>query len=174
MQRFYYWPKMSSDCTRHVRSCTECQQVNLKPHNFLMAVPRAPIEMLSIDLIQLPLTETGNRYCLMAMCMCTNFIWIIPLKDKQTESVIQAYLQHIYAKFGGSKCILSDRGGEFTSSQMKELAKELGFIKVYVSIQTTSKLCVRKVTWFCKAILDQDGCKSPGRVGHNTPYCQVS
>ena len=34
---------------------------------------------------------------------------------------------------GGSKYILSDWGGEFVSAQMKELASELGFIKVYTS-----------------------------------------
>ena len=88
---FLLLAKMSNDCTKHVRSCKECQQVNLKPHNFLnlsTVVPRVPMEMISMDLIQLPLTESGNRYCLTTMCMCTNFIWVIPLKDKQTESVI--------------------------------------------------------------------------------------
>ena len=43
-----------------------------------------------------------------------------------TETVIQAYLLYIYAKFGGSKYILTDRGGEFTSAEMKELPNELG------------------------------------------------
>ena len=63
MQRFYYWPKMSQDCAKHVRSCEQCQQVNLKPHKFLQlstAVPQAPMEMIAMDLIQLPLTESGN------------------------------------------------------------------------------------------------------------------
>ena len=64
MQRFYYWPKMSTDCAKHVWSCEQCQQVNLKPHNFLhlsTAIPQAPMEMIAMDLIQLPLTESGNR-----------------------------------------------------------------------------------------------------------------
>ena len=91
------------------------------------------MEMIAMDLIQLPLTESGNRYCLTAMCLCKHFIWIVPIPDKQTEMVIQAYLQNVYAKAGGSKYILTDRGGEFTSAQMKALANKLGFIKVYTS-----------------------------------------
>ena len=72
MQRFYYWPKMSTDCAKHIQSCEQCQQVNLKLHNFLhlsTAIPQASMEMIAIDLIQLPLTESGNRYCLTTMCL---------------------------------------------------------------------------------------------------------
>ena len=79
MRRFYYWPKMSQDCAKHVRSCEQCQQVNLKPHKFLQlstAIPQAPMEMIAMDLIQLPLTESGNRYCLTVICLCTHFIFV--------------------------------------------------------------------------------------------------
>ena len=41
--------------------------------------------------------------------------FMVPMRTKTTEDVINAYLKHVYSTFGGSKYILSDRGGEFTS-----------------------------------------------------------
>ena len=49
---------------------------------------------------------------------------------------IHAYLTGVYSTFRGSKYILNDRGSKFTSKQFTWLAKELGFIKVYISPYT--------------------------------------
>ena len=50
-------------------------------------------------------------------------------KNKITEDIIKTCLKNVYSTFEGSKYILSDTGGEFTSKQFTWLAKELGFIK---------------------------------------------
>ena len=45
---------------------------------------------------------------------------------------MQAYFDNIYAKFGGSTCILSDTGMEFKNSLFANVAKQLGVeYKVY-------------------------------------------
>ena len=49
--------------------------------------------------------------------MFTNYVFMIPLKSKTTEEVIKAYLKNMYSVLGGSKYILGDREGEFTSKQ---------------------------------------------------------
>ena len=68
--------------------------------------------------------------------MLTNYVFMIPIKSKTTEDVINAYLKYVYATFGSSKYIHSDRGGEFFSKQFTWLANELGYIKVYTSSYT--------------------------------------
>ena len=63
--------------------------------------------------------------------MLTSFVNIIPIKEKKTEMVINAYIKYIYADKGGSKFILSDNGKEMSSASMAYIADQLGFTKAY-------------------------------------------
>ena len=65
--------------------------------------------------------------------MLTLFVDVIPIEDKRTETVIKAYIKYVYANKGGSKFILTDRGGEFSSEAMSYIAEQLSFTKVYAS-----------------------------------------
>ena len=99
-------------------------------------------------------TESGNQCVLTIICMLTNYAFMIPIKTKTTEDVINAYLQHIYAHFSGSKYILGDSGGEFFSKQFTWLANELGFTKVYASPYTpTGNSVIERMHSFLKASL---------------------
>ena len=56
----------------------------------------------------------------------------IPLKTKTAVEVVQAYLHHVYSKFGGREKILSDNGTEFKNKLFEEVADQLGVeYKVY-------------------------------------------
>ena len=46
--------------------------------------------------------ESGNQYMLIIICMLTNHVFMIPIKTKTTEDVINTYLKDIYATCGGS------------------------------------------------------------------------
>ena len=78
--------------------------------------------------------ENGNQYGLTVICMLANYVFMVPIKTKTTEDIINACLKHEYSTFGGSKYILSGRNGEFSSKQFTWLNKELGFTKVYTSL----------------------------------------
>ena len=67
------------------------------------------------------------------MCMLTSFVSIVPIKDKKTETMINAYIKYIYADKGGSQFILSYNGKEFLSASVAYIADQLVFIKVYTS-----------------------------------------
>ena len=56
--------------------------------------------------------------------MCSVF----HLKTKTAEEVLQAYIDNIYSKFGGSLKILSDNGAEFKNKIFEQIAKELGVV----------------------------------------------
>ena len=77
--------------------------------------------------------ENGNCYALTIICMLTSFVNTIPIKDKKTETVINAYIKYIYTDKGRSQFILSDNGKEFSSASMAYIADQLGFSKVYTS-----------------------------------------
>ena len=58
--------------------------------------------------------------------MLMGYIFCVPLKTKTAEEVIQAYIDHVYYKFGGSLKMLSDNGTEFKNEVFEQVAKELG------------------------------------------------
>ena len=84
-----------------------------------------PMQFISMDLIGEfhPPTSKRHRYALTVICMLTGYVFCVPLKTKTTEEVIQAYIDNVYAKFGGS---LSDNGTEFKNKLFEQIAKELG------------------------------------------------
>ena len=81
------------------------------------------MEFISMDLIGEfhPPSQQGHRYALTVICMHTSYVFCIPRKMKTAEEVLQAYLQNLYSKFGGSEKILSDNGTEFKTSCSKML-----------------------------------------------------
>ena len=58
-----------------------------------------------------------------------------PLKTKQAEEVVQAYIDKIDCKFRGSLKILTDNGTEFKKELFDKVAKDLGAIhKKYMTL----------------------------------------
>ena len=117
-----------------------------------MPISRIPMETICMDLIgPLPETSSGNKFALTAICLLTNYVFMVPIPNKTTQQVIQAYLKHIYAQFGGSRYILTDRGSEFTSQMMHQLASELGFVKIFSSPYTpTGNSIIERAHQFLK------------------------
>ena len=120
-----------------MRYCAQHQQVTVKEPQYInlhLPLPQFPRAFISMDLLgSYSQTESGYQYAQTITCMLINYDFIIPIKMMTTEDVINAYLKHVYATFGSSKYIFSDRCGEFSSKQFARLANELGFAKVYTS-----------------------------------------
>ena len=57
--------------------------------------------------------------------MLTGFTFCIPLKSKQAEDVIRAYIDHICCTFGPSRKILTDNGTEFKNKLWTEVFEKL-------------------------------------------------
>ena len=100
-------------------------------------IPRFPMANIAIDLMGpfLPTTQ-GNERILSCMDLLTHYIFLVPIPDKQAETVIKAYTEHIYSEAGGSYSILLDRGSEFTTQTFKQVVEELGLKQVFTSPRT--------------------------------------
>ena len=87
-----------------------------------------PMQFISMDLIGKfhPPTSKRHRYVLTVICMLTGYVFCVPLRTKTAEEVIKTYIDHVYAKFGGSLKILSDNGTEFQNKLFEQVAKEFG------------------------------------------------
>ena len=139
IRSIYYWVGMKRDIQHHCRRCQLCVKHNIAKVKFEKTHfkgARQPMQFISMDLIGEfhPPSQQGHRYTLTVICMHTSYVFCIPLKTKTAEEVVQAYLHHVYSKFGGSEKILSDNGTESKNKLFKEVADQLGVeYKVYVT-----------------------------------------
>ena len=139
LKRLYFWKGMKASITKHVKACDICQRCNLQvvPYAKLhFDTATFPMEFISMDLIGelYPPSKAGHKYALTVIYMLTGYVFCIPLKTKQANEVLQAYIDNICAKFGGSLKILSDNGTEFKNQLFERVAKELGVKhKVYTA-----------------------------------------
>ena len=137
LKRLYYWKGLKPSIVKHIQRCYQCQRWNkqvVKYATLHFHVATFPMQFISMDLIGEfhPPTTKGRKYALTIICMLTGYVFCIPLKTKTAEEVLQAYIDNVYSKFGGSLKILSDNGTEFKNKIFEQVAKELGVIyKIY-------------------------------------------
>ena len=137
LKRIYYWKGLKPSVGRHIQRCYHCQQRNkqvVKYATLHFDVATFPMQFISMDLIGEfhPPTSKGKKYALTVICMLTGYVFCVPLKTKTAEEVLQAYIDNVYSKFGGSLKILSDNSTEFKNKIFEHVAKELGVVyKLY-------------------------------------------
>ena len=99
-----------------------------------LEVPKVPMAVPAMDTIgHLPITSNGNRWALMAICLHTSYICVVPMKEKSAENVVQAYLSNIPAHKCGSVAIFSDNGTEFKNKVLNDLCDQLGIIRLFTN-----------------------------------------
>ena len=131
LKRLYYWKGFKPSVEKHIKMCYQCQRRNkqvVKYTTLNFDVATFPMQFISMDLIGEfhPPTARKHRCALTVICMLTDYVFCVPLKTKAAEEVIQAYIDNVYSKFGGSLKMLSDNGTEFKNKIFEQVAKELG------------------------------------------------
>ena len=122
---------MKNMITNHIKTCRKCQSRNrqiIKYPELHFDAAMIPMEFISMDLIgklHYPPSK-GYKYALTVICMHSGYVFYIPLSTKTADEVIQAYIDNIYAKFGGSLKIILANGTEFKNKLFEQIAKELG------------------------------------------------
>ena len=126
----YHWKGMKKSVHQHCSRYQICTKHNIKTQqlkNEHFSSPPQPMEFITMDLIEEfhPASSKGNRYALTAVCMLTGFTFCIPLKSKQAEDVIRAYIDHICCTFGPSRKILTDNRTKFKNKLWTEVFEKL-------------------------------------------------
>ena len=111
------WCKgMRLDVKNHINSCITCSKnlPNTAHHSQLhLEIPKVPFACIAIDTIgKLPTTSSGNKYALTSIVLLTSYIIAVPIPNKTSESVVEAYLSGILSRTGASMVCLSDNGSE--------------------------------------------------------------
>ena len=159
LKRQYYWPGIRKQIFRHCKKCKECVLQNQgQPEKCFghFDSPDLPMEFICMDLvgpIHLP-SSRGNKYVLTVIDMLTGFTIAVPIKNKNTGTICDAYRDNIYCVFGGSSRMLTDNGSEFKNKEMQEVSDTLGLKHIFSPVYTPqSNGCLEGWHRFFKACI---------------------
>ena len=80
---------------------------------------------MNIDLLELSVTPTGNKYVLMVIDHFSKFMITEAIPDKQAQTVARALVEKVICVEGAPVRIHSDLGGEFINEILNEICKLL-------------------------------------------------
>ena len=125
LKQLFYFQNMLSTTKEYVRSCLSCQQ--RKGSAFvrasLSAVPEVsqPLDRVSADLMDLHSSYRGNRYVLSIVDHMSRYLQLIPLPNKDAETVANAFMENFVTLFGVPRMLTTDNGSEFKNRIFTEV-----------------------------------------------------
>ncbi|KAM7298704.1 uncharacterized protein ISCGN_019278 [Ixodes scapularis] len=154
----YYWPGCWKDVEEFVRSCDVCQRVGKSSDKHkapmrLVPIITEPFRRLVIDIVgPLPVTQSGYRYILTAVCPATKFPEAIPLKEVNSTNVVDALLS-IFSRVGFPLEIQCDNGSVFTSALTTTFLEKCGIKLIHSSICHPQSNSVERMHGALKRVL---------------------
>jgi len=127
--RGMHWTNIYDEAKTIVKSCIECQKHSIMKrgyHPLTSVVANRPFDHVAIDLAgPLPITEQGCLYLLVLTDICTKYVVIRALPNKQSDTVAKA-LVSIFGDYGWPFIIQSDNGTEFRNSLLNSITANMG------------------------------------------------
>lgn len=99
----FYWKGMSKDVARVVKTCPKCQLTKIHTHTKekmkVTATPQKAFDVVIVDTIG-PMNRSthGNSYAVTLMCDLTKYVTIIPIPNKEAQTVARAILEYFILK----------------------------------------------------------------------------
>ncbi|KFD59554.1 hypothetical protein M514_28268 [Trichuris suis] len=130
-----YWPSMAEDVKRYCANCNICQQVKPSP------LPPAPLqpfpfgkpwERVAVDILEVPMSQLGNRYLLVLQDWFTKWVEAVPMKN-QMAATISSVLVEIFSRMGIPDILHTDQGANFESNLLRSVLKAFGVQKTRTS-----------------------------------------
>ena len=137
IRRNYWWYGLRRDIRKFCRACLNC--VSRRGPGHASRPPLVPIPVkgafhrVAVDVLQLPLTSSGNKYVIVFMDYLTKWVEAFPTADQQATTVAELMIEHIVCRHGVPEELLSDRGTNFLSDIMMKLCSLLGIKKINTS-----------------------------------------
>ena len=134
----YYWYKMIAEIERFCELCLDCanrkgQQKSHKVPLCIRQITPVPMDTLAIDIHELGLTETGNRYTILAYDLFTKDVMGTAIPDQKAVTVARALVDHVFCIHGTPKQILSDLGKNLCSAIFREVCRIYDIKRLYTT-----------------------------------------
>ncbi|XP_024038246.1 uncharacterized protein LOC112097294 [Citrus clementina] len=113
----FYWPSLFKDAYLFCKSCDRCQRIgNLGPRNQMPQSPILIVEIFyvwGIDFMGPFPSSFGNLYIVLAVDYVSKWVEAKAARTDDSKVVVDFIKCNIFARFGTSKAIISDRGTYF-------------------------------------------------------------
>ena len=134
IKKYYYWPHMRRDITRHVMHCMKCQisKVTRIPKRTAVKFPATDrFKMVHIDIVgPLVTSHNGNKYMLTMIDRYTKWLEVVPIRTVTAENIAEKFYATWVARFGPPSSLISDQGAQFEGQVWHCLMKRLGITKL--------------------------------------------
>lgn len=136
LRDLYFWKGMRSLITKFVKACKLCKMNKVtkrtKEESLVTTTPCKPFDIISIDTVgPLPRTAKNNRYCITLQDDLTKYVVIIPLENKEADTIAKALVQNFILIYGSFLELKSDQGTEFKNEVLKQISKILNFKQTF-------------------------------------------
>ena len=130
----WWWEGMFSDLVNYAKACPECAIINGSDRRMKPPLQPHPVhrlfQLLAIDVMDLPLTEEGNRHVLVIQDLFTKWPFIYAVPGQKALRIACLLVEEVIPNFGVPESLLSDRGTNFLSNLILDLCKMLGISKL--------------------------------------------
>uniref|UniRef100_A0AAV2MR94 Gypsy retrotransposon integrase-like protein 1 n=1 Tax=Knipowitschia caucasica TaxID=637954 RepID=A0AAV2MR94_KNICA len=121
----FYWPGCRQDVEIHVHCCDLCtarkgptQRSHAPLQQYLVG---APMERVGVDILgPFPVTDTGNRYVLVAMDYFTKWPEAYAVPDQSAATTAGRLVDEMFTRFGVPSELHSDQGRNFESQESSQ------------------------------------------------------
>ena len=125
---------MYSDAEKLAKACPECavaMGTSRKKRPPLHPIPvLRPFQILGIDVMDLPVTEKGNRHVVVIQDLFTKWPLVFPVPDQKASRVAKLVVEEVVPLFGVPESLLSDRGTNLLPCLVLDVCKMLGITKL--------------------------------------------
>ena len=134
ISRSWWWPGMYKDVIAYCRNCPDCAVVSgngRKQVPPLHPIPvQRPFQIFGVDIMELPVTNRGNRYVIVFQDFFTKWPLVFPAPDQKAHRIARLVADEILPMFGVPESLLSDRGANLLANVMKDVCELLGITKL--------------------------------------------
>nr|GFA56509.1 reverse transcriptase domain-containing protein [Tanacetum cinerariifolium] len=130
----FFWPTIYKDAHEFVKNCDSCQRQGKFSQRYEMPQNSIQIceifDVWGIDFMGPFSSSRGNKYILVAVDYLSKWVEAKALPTNDAR-VVCKFLKSLFARFGGPRAIISDRGTHFCNDQ---------FAKVMLQYEVTQRL----------------------------------
>ena len=133
---------------RYVKACHICLKTKPKYMKNRPVYGQIPVDYiyLLIDIKTMPQAFGGYHLLLVITCDQTNFTIVVPLRDRQTQTIAEALIYRVIYLFGPPRWIVCDEAAEFTSAIIQAILTMLNCrLKVISPYNHGSSKCERQI-----------------------------
>ncbi len=129
IQDRYFWVHMSCHIEEWCKKCSVCQQRrNPVPANrapLQSITTRRPGELVTMDIVEYPLSARGYRYCLVMIDHFTKWLELFPLRNQKAETVAKKVFDGWIPRHGAPEQLHHDQGKNLSAKMIEEVCNFL-------------------------------------------------